>query len=82
MVNYLWPSLTALLSVLITRQKFSLLIIPGILISLTGICLVLAGDRTLSLAEIANNVASEPLSYGLALAGALIWAVYCVLTQK
>ncbi|MEN4912535.1 aromatic amino acid DMT transporter YddG [Erwinia amylovora] len=82
MVNYLWPSLTALLSVLITRQKFSLLIIPGILVSLTGICLVLAGDRTLSLAEIANNVASEPLSYGLALAGALIWAVYCVLTQK
>ncbi|ADP11348.1 hypothetical protein EJP617_16670 [Erwinia sp. Ejp617] len=82
MVNYLWPSLTVLLSVLVTRQTCSLLIIPGILASLTGICLVLAGDRALSLTEIAHNVASEPLSYGLALAGALIWAVYCVLTQK
>ncbi|CAO95538.1 aromatic amino acid DMT transporter YddG [Erwinia tasmaniensis] len=82
MVNYLWPSLTVLLSVLIARQKCSPLIIPGMLISLTGIGLVLAGDSALSLAEIASNVGSNPLSYGLALSGALIWALYCVLTQK
>lgn len=82
MVNYLWPSLTVLLSVLIARQKCSLLIVPGMAISLAGIARVLAGERTLSLAEIGNNIASNPLSYGLALAGAVIWALYCVLTQK
>lgn len=82
MVNYLWPSLTVLLSVLIARQACSLLIIPGMLVSLIGIGLVLTGDRPLSLAEIANNVAANPLSYGLALSGAFIWALYCVLTPK
>lgn len=82
MVNYLWPSITVLLSVLINRKNCSLLIIPGIVISLTGICRVLAGDRALSLAEITDSVTANPLSYGLALAGALIWALYCVLTQK
>lgn len=82
MVNYLWPSLTVLLSVFIARQKCSLLIVPGIAISLTGIACVLGGEHSLSLAEIGNNIASNPLSYGLALAGAVIWALYCVLTQK
>lgn len=82
MVNYLWPSLTVLLSVFIARQKCSLLIVPGMAVSLVGIAKVLAGEHTLSLAEIGNNIASNPLSYGLALAGAVIWAIYCVLTQK
>jgi len=82
MVNYLWPSLTVLLSVFIVRQKCSLLIVPGMAVSLVGIAKVLAGEHTLSLAEIGNNIASNPLSYGLALAGAVIWAIYCVLTQK
>lgn len=82
MVNYLWPSLTVLLSVFIARQKCSLLIVPGMAVSLVGIARVLAGEHTLSLAEIGNNIASNPLSYGLALAGAVIWALYCVLTQK
>lgn len=82
MVNYLWPSMTIILSVLVTRQKYSLLIIPGLLISVAGICRVLAGDHQLSYTEIAHNVASNPLSYGLAFSGAIIWAVYCVVTKK
>jgi drug/metabolite transporter (DMT)-like permease len=82
MVNYLWPGMTVLLSVLVTRQKCSLLMIPGLMISLAGIGMVLAGDSALSLTEIARNVATNPLSYGLAFAGAVIWAVYCVVTRK
>lgn len=82
MVNYLWPAMTVLLSVAVARQKCNLLIVPGIALSLCGICRVLAGDSPLSLAEISHNVASNPLSYGLALSGALIWALYCVVTQK
>lgn len=82
MVNYLWPSMTIILSVIVTRQKCSLLIIPGLVISVAGICRVLAGDHQLSYTEIAHNVASNPLSYGLAFSGAIIWAVYCVVTKK
>lgn len=82
MVNYLWPALTVLLSIAVLRQKCSLLIVPGLALSLIGICRVLAGDHPLSLAEIDRSVASNPLSYGLALSGALIWALYCVVTKK
>lgn len=82
MVNYLWPAMTVVLSVMVTRQRCSLLIIPGIIISVAGICRVLAGEHSLSLIEIGHNVASNTLSYGLALSGAVIWAVYCVVTKK
>ena len=82
MVNYLWPSMTIILSALVTRQRCSLLIVPGLVLSVAGICQVLAGDHQLSYAEISNNLASNPLSYGLAFSGAIIWAIYCVVTRQ
>ena len=82
MVNYLWPSLTIVLSVIANRQKTSWVIIPGIIIAIAGICRVLGGDRVFSLSEMADNVMDNPLSYGLALSGAIIWAIYCVVTKK
>lgn len=82
MVNYLWPSLTIVLSVIVNRQKTSLFIIPGILVAIAGIGRVLGGEQGFSLVEIALNLQSNPLSYGLAFSGAMIWAVYCMVTQK
>ncbi|POY56523.1 aromatic amino acid DMT transporter YddG [Pectobacterium versatile] len=82
MVNYLWPSLTILLSVWVNRQKTSLVIIPGMLLALMGIGWVLGGDKGLSLSSIINNLYSNPLSYGLAFGGAIIWAMYCAMTKK
>jgi drug/metabolite transporter (DMT)-like permease len=82
MVNYLWPSLTIVLSVIVNRQKTRLVIIPGILIAIAGICRILGGEQGFSLTEITVNLQSNPLSYGLALSGAMIWAIYCVVTQK
>ncbi|MBD8107228.1 aromatic amino acid DMT transporter YddG [Erwinia persicina] len=82
MVNYLWPAMTVVLSVLVTRQKCSLLLIPGLVISVAGIGRVLAGDSAFSLLEIGHNIASNPLSYGLAFSGAVIWSVYCVVTRQ
>ncbi|WP_275554648.1 aromatic amino acid DMT transporter YddG [Mixta sp. Marseille-Q2659] len=82
MVNYLWPGMTILLSVLVNRQKTSPLIIPGLLLAIAGICCVLGGSDGFSPARIIGNLASNPLSYGLAFSGAVIWAIYCVVTQK
>ncbi|MFG1174528.1 aromatic amino acid DMT transporter YddG [Erwiniaceae bacterium CAU 1747] len=82
MVNYLWPAMTIVLSVIVNRQKCSLLIIPGVVIAVTGVCRVLSGDDGFSLSEITNNMTDNPLSYGLAFGGAMIWAMYCVFTQK
>lgn len=82
MVNYLWPSMTILLSVIVNRQKTSLWIIPGIIIALAGIFRVLGGEQGFSFQDITANLQSNPLSYGLAFSGAIIWAIYCVVTQK
>ena len=77
MVNYLWPSMTILLAVIVNRQKTSPLIIPGVILAIVGIGRVLGGDGGMM-----NNVMDNPLSYGLAFSGAVIWAIYCVVTQR
>uniref|UniRef100_A0A8H9YSY9 Aromatic amino acid DMT transporter YddG n=1 Tax=Pseudomonas tritici TaxID=2745518 RepID=A0A8H9YSY9_9PSED len=82
MVNYLWPSLTIVFAIVFNGQKINLWVIPGLLISLLGVAWVLGGEQGLHLDEIVSNVVSNPLSYGLAFAGAFIWAAYCTVTSK
>lgn len=82
MVNYLWPAFTILSAIAFNKQKSNLLIIPGFLIAILGICWVLGGDQGLDFAEMAENIKSNPLSYGLAFSGALIWAAYCTVTTR
>jgi drug/metabolite transporter (DMT)-like permease len=82
MVNYLWPSMTIVLAIIVNRQKTSPLIIPGVLLAVAGICRVLGGNHGFSFSEMTHNVMENPLSYGLAFCGAVIWAVYCVVTSK
>lgn len=82
MVNYLWPSLTILFAILFTHQKSSLWILPGLLLAVLGVSWVLGGEKGLDISEVKNNIISNPLSYGLAFAGAFIWAIYCTVTSK
>lgn len=82
MVNYLWPTFTMLFSIAFNRQPSNLLIIPGVLVAIIGICQVLGGDQGLNFAGMAANIQDNPLSYGLALSGALIWAAYCAVTSR
>lgn len=82
MVNYLWPGMTILLAVMVNKKRVSLWIVPGLLLAIAGICCVLGGEQGFDFAQIAGNLYSNPLSYGLAFCGAMIWAVYCVVTQR
>ncbi|MBK5017147.1 aromatic amino acid DMT transporter YddG [Pantoea sp. S62] len=82
MVNYLWPSMTIVLAIIVNRQKTSPLIILGLLLAVAGICRVLGGEAAFSVSEISKNIMDNPLSYGLAFSGAVIWAIYCVVTKK
>ncbi|MET1114902.1 MAG: aromatic amino acid DMT transporter YddG [Comamonas sp.] len=82
MVNYLWPTFTLLAAVAFNGQHANALVVPGALISIAGICQVLGGEPGLDLPGMLRNVQSNPLSYGLALAGALLWAAYCTLTAR
>ncbi|THC45217.1 aromatic amino acid DMT transporter YddG [Massilia sp. Mn16-1_5] len=82
MVNYLWPTFTIVAAILFNRQRTNYLIVPGFLLSIAGICRVLGGEQGFDAAGMLANVRGNPLSYGLAFAGALIWAAYCTVTAR
>ena len=82
MVNYLWPSLTLLLATITDGKKLRPLMLVGMLVCITGVGKVIGGEHGLSAPAVIENIASNPLSYGLAFFGAIIWSIYCVLTKK
>lgn len=82
MVNYLWPTFTLLAAMAFNGQRASWLVLPGLLAALSGIVCVLGGEQGLDPAGMLANVQDNPLSYGLAFAGALIWAAYCTVTAR
>lgn len=82
MVNYLWPTFTIVAAILFNRQRSNWLIVPGFVLSIVGICWVLGGEQGFDLAGMLRNVRDNPLSYGLAFAGAVIWAGYCTVTAR
>lgn len=81
-INYLWPCFTIILAIIMNGQPARWPIIPGIALALTGIAWVVSGDQAISLQQTLANVSSNPLSYGLAFAGAVIWGVYCNVTKR
>ena len=81
MVNYLWPSLTIAFAILFNGQNPPCGSSPASHLAV-GVCWVLGGENGLQLNDIMQNVVSSPLSYGLAFAGAFIWAAYCTVTSK
>jgi len=64
------------------RQHATWWIAPGFALAMLGIDWVLGGEQGLELQIMAHNVQLNPLSYGLAFSGALIWAAYCVVTAR
>lgn len=82
MVNYLWPTFTIVSAILFNKQKTNWLIVPGFVLSILGICWVLGGEQGFDPVGMLHNVRDNPLSYGLAFAGAIIWAAYCTVTAR
>jgi drug/metabolite transporter (DMT)-like permease len=82
MINYLWPSLTILFAILFKIQKSNWAIIPGLIMAITGVTMVISGDDGFNLEVMLLNIKDNPLSYGLALLGAFIWATYSTVTAK
>lgn len=82
MINYLWPCFTVLMALGLNGQKAKWWLLPGLLLSLFGIGWIMSGEGGWSPAQMLANVQGNPLSYGLAFSGAVIWALYCNLTKK
>ncbi|WP_223541901.1 aromatic amino acid DMT transporter YddG [Pseudomonas sp. BF-RE-26] len=80
-VNYLWPCLTVVLATIMNGQRTRWFVVPGTALALFGILWVVSGDG-LSLPSIVANVESNPLSYSLALACAITFALYCNITRR
>lgn len=81
LVNSLWPCLTVLFSILINRQRVRWFVFPGTLLALLRTVRVVSTEG-LSLASFLDNLASNPLSYGLALTCAVTFALYCNITTR
>ncbi len=81
-VNYLWPSFTILAFIIFKELNFNFLVIIGLLLSIFGIIYIQTGSGNFNLSSILLNLSSNPVSYTLALMGAILWAFYCVMTKK
>lgn len=81
-VNYLWPALTVLFAALASANKPSKWLYPAVLLAFVGVAWTVSGDEGISITQLSQNIASNPWVFVMAFAGAIIWAVYCNVTQR
>ena len=82
LVNYLWPTLLVLMTAAMSRKHGAVIkAIPGAVVATVGVAMAVGGE-TLNVQEAVSNIASNPLPYLLALAGAFIWAIYASTTPS
>jgi drug/metabolite transporter (DMT)-like permease len=82
LINYLWPSLTLLLSVPILGYRGRWFLLPGMLVATAGMVVAASASGDLSLAGLRESLAAGALPHGLALAGAIVWALYSNLARR
>ncbi|MBF4257788.1 drug/metabolite DMT transporter permease [Vibrio anguillarum] len=81
-INYLWPALTVLFAVFLSRKPVHILVYPSIVLAFVGVAWTITGDSGFSVMQISANIATNPLTYSMAFGGAIIWAVYCNITKQ
>ena len=81
-INYLWPAMTVLVAVMMSKKKTNIFVYPSIFVAFFGVAWSISGEQGLSVTQISANIATNPATYSMAFFGAIIWAVYCNFTQK
>ncbi|MDO6527868.1 aromatic amino acid DMT transporter YddG [Motilimonas sp. 1_MG-2023] len=81
-INYLWPAITILLTVITGQRKVNVLVYPSVIIAFIGLAWCISGDSGISINILMSNIAENPLTYFLAFSAAMIWATYCTITKK
>lgn len=82
LVNYLWPALTILLSLVILSKRAHIGLIPGTVLAILGVVLVLTQGSDVSWQSLSANLAANPAAYALGLAAAVSWALYSNLARR
>lgn len=81
-INYLWPSLTLVLSIPILHKRASIYLLPGSIIAMAGIFLATAQSGSLSWRIFSQNLRLNFISYILAFVASICWALYSNLSRK
>jgi len=77
LINYLWPTLTVVLGVLILKEAASRLLFWGSTLALLGVIIAILGGDVQAL----GALTTDPLACALALLAAFAWALYSNLTR-
>ncbi|OWQ86977.1 hypothetical protein CDN99_19970 [Roseateles aquatilis] len=81
MINYLWPSLTVLFSSIAGRKRLNAVMLAGLALAFAGVITASSPPDGFSPGRFFHNAASNPLCYGLAFIGAIVWALYSTCTK-
>ncbi len=76
MVNYSWPCMILIFSLILFKQRATKLLYPGILLAFTGIFLCIAGEKP-NISQFLNNITTTPLPYLCSMITAVSWGLYC-----
>jgi len=82
LINYLWPTATILLSLVVLNKRANLLLVPGTVLALAGEVLAVTQGEQVSWSSFWGHLQSNPVAYACALAGALSWALYSTLARR
>lgn len=75
-LNYLWPVILVLLSIIILKQKIAYYQLAGILISFAGTIIIATQGK------LAGFHFTDPIGVALAAGSAFVWALYWILNMK
>ena len=82
LLNYLWPTLTLLLAVVLLGKRARPTLYPALLLALGGIFLVLTQGQRVTWQSFSSNLSKNPAAYVMGISAAVSWSLYSVLTRK
>ncbi|ENM5913003.1 aromatic amino acid DMT transporter YddG [Vibrio mimicus] len=81
-INYLWPALTVLIAVLLSKRSVSFWVYPSVGLAFLGVAWTIVAEQGISAMDLMERIATNPTVYAMAFIGAFIWAIYCNVTQR
>ncbi|ENM5905181.1 aromatic amino acid DMT transporter YddG [Vibrio mimicus] len=81
-INYLWPALTVLIAVLLSKRSVSFWVYPSVGLAFLGVAWTIVAEQGISATDLMARIATNPTVYAMAFIGAFIWAIYCNVTQR
>lgn len=81
MINYLWPPLMIVFSILFKQLSYRPLAMVGFVLAVVGLMMVVNPQVTEPI-KMLTVLKQNPMAYAFALAGAIIWPCYSLLTKR